>query len=459
MGYQADWERAGQAVRVLARRAGNATVVADGTEGNNSVMAMRIRCGVDVVGTRVAGWVFHPDAPDSHLEIVVHHDGALIGEQTAAMMRTDLRDAGVGKGDHAFDFFLKRSIARGDLSNLRITAIGTDGAKHDLPVEPQRYRDAAPPRRSGAGGGEALSNANSRALKRMIRLGSSYSECDPLGAPLLNASDLLSGGGLQVPPVLNRMLASHGENPDAIIAGLRRDTWAIPRLENRENYGRDSDLAYWTSGYLHYRLISRLAGKHGIDGGRCYDFGGSSGRVCRNFAIQSDAWDVWLSDFRESSIEFALRHLPKKIKPFMNSAFPSLPLPDGYFDLVFACSVFTHINETEIPWLLELRRVLRVGGMAVLSTHNDATWDWLMQNPDDGLRKQIRTWRPDIGHLAKIPEGERIVVTHRDDDPYNCNVFHSDAYLRRTWGRYFDIAEIVPLSMGVQAVVVCLRTS
>ena len=97
-----------------------------------------------------------------------------------------------------------------------------------------------------------------------------------------------------------------------------------------------------------------------------------------------------------------------------NTAFPSLPLSDQYFDLVTAYSVFTHINETEISWLLELRRILKIGGIACITIHNDDFW---LRMPD-GFKKVVREFRPDIGNNTTIPEG-KTVVTFRQDDPYN----------------------------------------
>jgi hypothetical protein len=52
---------------------------------------------------------------------------------------------------------------------------------------------------------------------------------------------------------------------------------------------------------------------------------------------------------------------------------------------VTAFSVFTHINEPEIAWLLELRRILKIGGIACNSVHDEATW----QNPVPLLRDTI----------------------------------------------------------------------
>lgn len=42
---------------------------------------------------------------------------------------------------------------------------------------------------------------------------------------------------------------------------------------------------------------------------------------------------------------------------------PHLPFADGYFHMIHAGSVFTHIADLAEAWLLEIRRVLaRAGG-------------------------------------------------------------------------------------------------
>lgn len=41
--------------------------------------------------------------------------------------------------------------------------------------------------------------------------------------------------------------------------------------------------------------------------------------------------------------------------------------PDGQFDLIFAFSVFTHLVDSWSAWLLELHRVLKVGGLLIVT--------------------------------------------------------------------------------------------
>jgi hypothetical protein len=49
-------------------------------------------------------------------------------------------------------------------------------------------------------------------------------------------------------------------------------------------------------------------------------------------------------------------------------------------------------------------------------------------------------------------------MTYREDDPYNCQVFHAADHLAKVWGRYYEIVEVKPLWVGAQSAVVCRRT-
>jgi ubiquinone/menaquinone biosynthesis C-methylase UbiE len=290
-------------------------------------------------------------------------------------------------------------------------------------------------------------------LKKLLKFGVSYADAEQVLPPVGTPSEFID----------KEYLARHnwwkeeqynwwrGEELDYDDL-IRRDRAPMPGEKNRELYFGEHHLAYWLSGYRDYRKTLAAVEPYGICSGRCYDFGGSTGRVFRHFAFQSDKWDVWSSDFKISSVEWNLRYFPTSIKVLLNNSNPSLPLPDNYFDLVTAYSVFTHINEPETSWLLELRRILKIGSVAYISIHDEATWS----NPEQSLRDTIVQFRPDIADLTEMPKG-KTVVTWTDEDPYNCNVFHSREHIESVWGRYFEICEIKSCYLDRQAVVVCRR--
>jgi SAM-dependent methyltransferase len=56
-----------------------------------------------------------------------------------------------------------------------------------------------------------------------------------------------------------------------------------------------------------------------------------------------------------------------------NGLQPPLPAPDAAMDLAYAHSVLTHLTEqTAQAWLAELRRILKPGGVAVVTFHDEA---------------------------------------------------------------------------------------
>ena len=383
---------------------------------------------VDVVSPMSAsGWAYLDDAPQRHLKVQALLDGAIVGEAFASDHRPDLAEAGVGEGDHAFEVLFEPALDQRALGGLIVRAVADTGESEPLPL------------------GETPANGGAVGARAIESYAEDAEQLPPVGLPV----DWLDAA----------LIGEHhdwtGERDSQVVAALRRDVWPLPHPDNRENYAPDSHLIYWLSGYADYLRLRGMAEKHDVKEGRFFEFGGSTGRIFRNFAQQSQNWEVWSCDFKRSSVAFNMAHFPRDVRVFLNSSTPSLPLPDGYFDLIVAGSVFTHIDDAETAWLLELRRILKIGGLALLTVHNDDTWTHMV--PD--LRATVDAFRPDVADSPTLP-GERLVVRFRfDGDPYNCNVFHSNGYIERNWGRYFDVLEIAPLSFGEQAIVVARRSS
>jgi SAM-dependent methyltransferase len=146
---------------------------------------------------------------------------------------------------------------------------------------------------------------------------------------------------------------------EPIQALLERDPYPLPTTLDREGYHGDRHLDYWLSGLEDFVRVRATLDRHGRALAAPFavlDFGCASGRVLRHFLCQVRGLDLWGADLNERHVEWLLRHLPRALKPFQCTTLPHLPLQDESLDLVTAFSVFTHIDEYEIAWLLELRR-------------------------------------------------------------------------------------------------------
>jgi SAM-dependent methyltransferase len=153
------------------------------------------------------------------------------------------------------------------------------------------------------------------------------------------------------------------------------------------------------------------------------DFGCGCGRVLRHFAPLGDG--VYGTDFNRALVEWCRR------LPFghydLNSLEPPLPFPGERFGLAYALSVFTHLPEAlQLPWIEELRRVLRPGGHLIFTTHG--------QRYSADLSTDER---------QRFAAGQ--LVVRRDDRPGSnvCGAYHPEAYVRERLARGFTVVDFV----------------
>ncbi len=225
---------------------------------------------------------------------------------------------------------------------------------------------------------------------------------------------------------------------------VARDHYPIPDVSDREGYNRNFNARFFITGLADFLKIGAAARKYDVDLKSYFDFGCASGRVLRHFCAQSDIPNLWGSDINGRHIRWLNDYLPPQLKIIHNNCVPQIPIADNSIDVVSAFSVFTHIDTFETAWLAELYRVLKPNGICYLTVHNEDTWTLLQNAEDDnGLLKRFRQIDPGFDELLKhpIPE-ERKCFRYTDVGPYRALVTHSNAYLQKTWGRFFDILEI-----------------
>jgi SAM-dependent methyltransferase len=148
--------------------------------------------------------------------------------------------------------------------------------------------------------------------------------------------------------------------------------------------------------------------------GSILDFGCGCGRVTRRWR-SLDGTAVHGSDANEGAIAWCRQNLP--FASFeTNGLEPPLAYPDESFDLVYALSVLTHLpEELQLAWAGELRRILKPGGLLLLSVH--------------GERYRGRL---DPGERARFDAGRLVVRWPEGAGTNLCSAFHPRRYVEGT---------------------------
>ena len=249
---------------------------------------------------------------------------------------------------------------------------------------------------------------------------------------------------------------------EKLAAFVARDDYPIPGVSDREGYYKDDDFGWWLSGLKDYIAVKRTLARHGVAlnaGDNTFELGCASGRVLRHFACQEPALTTWGADIQLRHVEWIRNFLPEKLRVFQNTVLPQLPIESDSQKLVYAFSVFTHIDDFELAWLAELRRILVRGGIAYLTIHSERTWQNM--NPEWPL------WKGLLRHKDHIPDYAisadlfkrpmplpKTVFWWTTGQTYNTQVFHSDNYIRNAWGRFLSLKDIIPAGYDYQDVVV-----
>lgn len=237
------------------------------------------------------------------------------------------------------------------------------------------------------------------------------------------------------------------------------DPYPIPQTADREGYHGDRHYDYWLSGLKDYLQIQATLARHHIllrAHDRVVDFGCASGRVLRHFLTHQSELDLYGTDINIRHIAWILQFLGPRPKVIQNTILPQLPLEDNSVSLLYAFSVFTHIDHYELGWLAEIRRVLKPGGMAYLTVHTDHTWQVLRSGRQMLYKVLVETPQFNLTPAAfqqPLP-AERLVFEWPGAHINNVCVFQSVTYLQRVWGRFLKILEIIPEGSDYQDVIV-----
>jgi SAM-dependent methyltransferase len=153
------------------------------------------------------------------------------------------------------------------------------------------------------------------------------------------------------------------------------------------------------------------------------DFGCGCGRVLRHWQRMSGV-EIHGAEPEDRLREWCAHNLPFA-SISRSPALPPLPYETDAFDLVYAVSVLTHLTErAQLLWMTELGRVIRPGGLLLLTIHGDRYLD-----------------RLSAAERQSYEEG-RLVVRYASAAGTNlCSAFHPARFVRERLSAGFNLLE------------------
>lgn len=166
---------------------------------------------------------------------------------------------------------------------------------------------------------------------------------------------------------------------------------------------------------------------HDIDKtGAILDFGCGVGRVLRHWADLADT-QVCGTDYNPDLVAWTRTQLPfADVR--LNGLSGRVDWPDDTFGLAYALSVFTHLTKPlGFAWIDEMTRVLRPGGLLLITTHGD----------------HYATSLPEPLRQA-YDRGEAVVHLPNREGTNDCATFHPPSYVRDKLRRGLEVVDHVP---------------
>ena len=176
------------------------------------------------------------------------------------------------------------------------------------------------------------------------------------------------------------------------------------------------------------------------------DFGCGCGRTLMCFANHSRSLHFYGTDIDADAVSWCRNSLDFA-RFGVNKPLPPLEYPSEMFDLIYAISVFTHINEDyQYRWLSELERIAKPKGIVLLTVHGRHCWENL---PYEDVAKIERagfifivsnTWK------GIFPEWYQVA-------------YHTKEYVLDRYVEYFNILDYIPRGLhDLQDMVILQKT-
>jgi ubiquinone/menaquinone biosynthesis C-methylase UbiE len=225
-----------------------------------------------------------------------------------------------------------------------------------------------------------------------------------------------AGGARELPAPPERLWLAYGPTIEDYLKSGKRDVDSMQSILSDSGYSFD-------------------------EGNRVLEFGCAAGRMIRWLHDVADRCEIWGADISGDHIVWCKQHLQPPFHFFITTTTPHLPFADGYFDLIYAGSVFTHIDDLADAWLLELRRILKPGGRLYITICDNSSIRYIVESKSD---------------LSRTLDCHKEFYQNNDFAMFTIGrfmrslVFYDIEYLSRSLAPFFETVSVTPEAYGGQ---------
>lgn len=200
------------------------------------------------------------------------------------------------------------------------------------------------------------------------------------------------------------------------------------------------------------RAALEAAGHPITEGQRVMEFGVAAARMLRWLADLADRCEIWGADIDSEYVVWCAQNLSPPFHFVTTTGSAHLPFEDRYFDLVYAGSVFTHIDDLAFAWFMELRRVIKPGGVLYATIHDKHTIELLRGPYADQMIGQRLAAEPDLLRLATSDFAKFTIGRGSDSQ-----VFYDVDRLRETLEPFYKLLSVEEEAYGKQTALLLER--
>ncbi len=218
---------------------------------------------------------------------------------------------------------------------------------------------------------------------------------------------------------------------------------------------RSNLISFLNGGRTAFERLKDIARSHGVGVGddpiSVFDWGVGCGRVARFFA-GVDGVSMFGADIDADNIEWCSQNLRGDYRTVQ--LMPPTPFDAGQFDLVYSCSVLSHLTEEVADaWLAEIHRLLASNGVALLSFNGSSNLVSYLGRRPGIMKKTIEDgmFDGDVNQDLK---------NYIPSDTYYRQTFATDDWWRKMFLRHFEVVDVERATVsGHQDIAVLKRAS